>query len=197
MSTGRAISHYLLGNPEKRKPGPSLQPECTPNVRSCFALLCSGALQVLVDMQHMEVIGFEDREIVPLPPPDPLRNYTAGPDRGGVDRTDLRPLDIVQPEGPSFRVSGYAVEWQKVRPCGLPFLLGEEGSRGSAARQGLCSCRGHEDQSHSEAHENLDVLWVCWRSLHFREEHKSPFAAASMPMRGGFHGHLWGHHEQL
>ena len=63
----------------------------------------------------MEVIKFEDRELVPLPPPDPLRNYTAGADRGAVDRTDVKPLEVVQAEGPSFRVAGYAVEWQKVR----------------------------------------------------------------------------------
>jgi primary-amine oxidase len=59
------------------------------------------------------VIEFEDRYLVPLPPPDPLRNYTAAALRGGVDRTDIKPLLISQPEGPSFRVNGYAVEWQK------------------------------------------------------------------------------------
>lgn len=62
----------------------------------------------------MQVIEFEDRFVVPLPPPDPLRNYTAAASRGGVDRTDIKPLLITQPEGPSFRVNGYAVEWQKV-----------------------------------------------------------------------------------
>jgi hypothetical protein len=62
----------------------------------------------------VQVIEFEDRFLVPLPPPDPLRNYTAAASRGGVDRSDIKPLHIVQPEGPSFRVNGYAVEWQKV-----------------------------------------------------------------------------------
>ncbi|CAK9862440.1 unnamed protein product [Sphagnum jensenii] len=70
-------------------------------------------IHVLVDMQQMKVIEFEDRYLVPLPPPDPLRNYTAAALRGGVDRTDIKPLLISQPEGPSFRVNGYAVEWQK------------------------------------------------------------------------------------
>ena len=70
---------------------------------------------VTVDMQNMTVLHFEDKELIPLPPPDPLRNYTAGADRGGMDRIDVKPLDIVQPEGPSFRVSGHRVEWQKVR----------------------------------------------------------------------------------
>jgi primary-amine oxidase len=75
---------------------------------------------ILVDLQFMKVIKFEDRALVPLPPSDPLRNYTAGESRGygGVDRTDVKPLVVVQPEGPSFKVNGYAVEWQKVRRSG-------------------------------------------------------------------------------
>ncbi|PPE01266.1 hypothetical protein GOBAR_DD01694 [Gossypium barbadense] len=60
----------------------------------------------------MVVIEFEDRKLVPFPPADPLRNYTAGETRGGVDRSDVKPLQIIQP-GPSFRVSGNFVEWQK------------------------------------------------------------------------------------
>ncbi|RZC73228.1 hypothetical protein C5167_048706 [Papaver somniferum] len=70
-------------------------------------------IYVLVDMQNMVVIEFEDRKLVPLPPVDPLRNYTAGDTRGGVDRSDVKPLQIIQPEGPSFRVDGQFVEWQK------------------------------------------------------------------------------------
>ena len=76
-------------------------------------------IYVLVDMQNMVVIEFEDRKFIPLPPADPLRNYTAGETRGGVDRSDVKPLRIVQPEGPSFRVNGYFVEWQKVE-VGFP-----------------------------------------------------------------------------
>ncbi|OWM65414.1 uncharacterized protein LOC116212918 [Punica granatum] len=70
-------------------------------------------IHIVVDMQNMVVIEFEDRKLVPLPPADPLRNYTPGETRGGVDRSDVKPLQIIQPEGPSFRVSGYYVEWQK------------------------------------------------------------------------------------
>ncbi|KAJ6672365.1 AMINE OXIDASE [Salix viminalis] len=70
-------------------------------------------IHVLVDMQNMKVIEFEDRKLVPLPPADPLRNYTPGETRGGVDRSDVKPLQIIQPEGPSFRVNGHYVEWQK------------------------------------------------------------------------------------
>ena len=71
-------------------------------------------IHVLVDMQNMVVIEFEDRKLVPLPPADPLRNYTPGETRGGVDRSDVKSLQIVQPEGPSFRINGNYVEWQKV-----------------------------------------------------------------------------------
>lgn len=62
----------------------------------------------------MQVVEVADNNLVPLPAPDPLRNYTAAATRGGVDRSDIKPLHISQPEGPSFRVNGYAVEWQKV-----------------------------------------------------------------------------------
>ncbi|GFP79884.1 phenylethylamine oxidase [Phtheirospermum japonicum] len=56
-------------------------------------------IHVLVDMQNMVLIEFEDRKLVPLPPADPLRNYTPGETRGGVDRSDVKSLQIVQPEG--------------------------------------------------------------------------------------------------
>ncbi|KAF1875374.1 hypothetical protein Lal_00007990 [Lupinus albus] len=70
-------------------------------------------IHVLVDMQNMVVLEFEDRKLVPLPPTDPLRNYTSGETRGGVDRSDVKPLQIIQPEGPSFRVNGHFIQWQK------------------------------------------------------------------------------------
>ncbi|XP_010678856.2 amine oxidase [copper-containing] zeta, peroxisomal isoform X1 [Beta vulgaris subsp. vulgaris] len=70
-------------------------------------------IHVLVDLQNMVILEFEDRKLVPLPSPDPLRNYTPGETRGGHDRSDVKPLYILQPQGPSFRVDGYFVEWQK------------------------------------------------------------------------------------
>ena len=73
-------------------------------------------------MQNMVVIEFEDKKLVPLPPADPLRNYTSGETRGGVDRSDVKPLQIIQPDGPSFRVNGNFVEWQKVSSSQLQFL---------------------------------------------------------------------------
>ncbi|KAK4375674.1 hypothetical protein RND71_006351 [Anisodus tanguticus] len=61
------------------------------------------------------VIEFEDRKVVPLPPADPLRNYTAGETRGGVDRSDVKPLQIIQPDDTSFRVDGNYVQWKRDR----------------------------------------------------------------------------------
>uniref|UniRef100_A0A0E0P4Y0 Amine oxidase n=1 Tax=Oryza rufipogon TaxID=4529 RepID=A0A0E0P4Y0_ORYRU len=62
-------------------------------------------IHIIVDVQNNTVIEFEDRKLVPLPPPDHLRNYTSGETRGGVDRTDVKPLIINQPQGPSFHVN--------------------------------------------------------------------------------------------
>ncbi|KAJ7558793.1 hypothetical protein O6H91_04G056000 [Diphasiastrum complanatum] len=67
---------------------------------------------IVVDLQNMKVIEFQDHRFVPLPAPDPLRNYTPSHLSSGL-RTDIKPLHITQPKGPSFRVNGYAVEWQK------------------------------------------------------------------------------------
>jgi primary-amine oxidase len=63
----------------------------------------------VVDLNRMEVIRVEDYGIVPLPP-EPgnyAREYIP------KFRDDLKPLDIVQPDGPSFQVDGYKVTWQK------------------------------------------------------------------------------------
>ncbi|GKE58772.1 copper methylamine oxidase-like protein, partial [Tanacetum coccineum] len=59
------------------------------------------------------VSSYKNRKLVPLPPADPLRNYTPGHTRGGVDRSDVKPLQNIQPDGPSFRINGQFVEWQK------------------------------------------------------------------------------------
>ena len=63
----------------------------------------------VVDLNKMEVIRVEDYGIVPLPPES--GNYA----REYIPkfRDDLKPLDIVQPEGPSFEVDGHKIYWQK------------------------------------------------------------------------------------
>ncbi len=56
-----------------------------------------------------EVLEVVDLGVVPLPPE--AGSYL--PDDVGPMRTDLKPLEIVQPEGPSFRVDGNFVEWSR------------------------------------------------------------------------------------
>ena len=63
----------------------------------------------VVDLNKMEVVTVEDYGVVPLPPEDGnysrefVKNY----------RTDIKPLEIIQPDGPSFQVEGHKVTWQK------------------------------------------------------------------------------------
>lgn len=63
----------------------------------------------VVDLNKMEVITVEDYGVVPLPPQS--GNYS----REFIKdyRQDLKPLDIVQPDGSSFQIDGYKVNWQK------------------------------------------------------------------------------------
>jgi len=68
-------------------------------------------LIVDVDLLAERVLEIQDFGQVPIPPED--GNYDA--ESAGPPRSDLRPLDIVQAEGPSFHVSGNEVRWQKWR----------------------------------------------------------------------------------
>ncbi|HZP15147.1 MAG TPA: primary-amine oxidase, partial [Nocardioides sp.] len=66
-------------------------------------------LITVVDLNAMRVVRVEDGEVVPLPPSD--ANYTE--EAVGTIRADLKPIEITQPEGPSFQVDGHEVRWQK------------------------------------------------------------------------------------
>ncbi len=66
-------------------------------------------LITFVDLEKMEVVEVIDDVQVPLPPLSGL--YTA--ETAGPLREDLKPLEILQPDGPSFTVNGYEVRWQK------------------------------------------------------------------------------------
>ncbi|XVF43932.1 hypothetical protein PTKIN_Ptkin02bG0080700 [Pterospermum kingtungense] len=59
-------------------------------------------------MQNMVVTEFEERKLFPLP-----SAVTAGGTRRGIDQIDVKPLQIIRPEGPSFHVNGNFIEWQK------------------------------------------------------------------------------------
>ena len=89
-------------------------------------------LRPVVDLNRMKVIRVEEHGYWPLPPKQ--SNYAA--DRRTEFRRDIRPLEIVQPEGPSFEVEGYQVRWQK-----WSFVIGFNGREGLTLNH-LC----YEDQ---------------------------------------------------
>lgn len=68
-------------------------------------------LVVLTDLLTNEVLRIDDIGTAPIPPTS--GNYT--PEAVGQMRTDLKPIEITQPEGPSFTVNGHEVSWQKWR----------------------------------------------------------------------------------
>ncbi len=65
-------------------------------------------LIVHIDLTSGSVIRVEDDGDVPVPEVD--GNYDAA--TIGAARTSLKPIEITQPEGPSFRVDGQQVEWE-------------------------------------------------------------------------------------
>ncbi len=65
-------------------------------------------IRPVVDLNTMRVIRIEEHGHWNLPPG--ATNYAA--DRVVDQRKDIRPLEIVQPEGASFVVDGYQVAWQ-------------------------------------------------------------------------------------
>ena len=66
-------------------------------------------LIVHIDLVTNEVIGIEDEGDIPVPAGS--GKYTL--DAVGPARTSLKPIEITQPEGPSFQVEGSKVDWEK------------------------------------------------------------------------------------
>ncbi len=64
-------------------------------------------LHPVIDLRRGEVIRIDDFGVVPLPPDSKSIRPTEGL------REDIKRLEITQPDGPSFSVDGYAVEWQR------------------------------------------------------------------------------------
>ena len=97
-------------------------------------------LHAIVDLDDMTVLRVEDLGVVPLPP----SSGAYATDRVGPLRDDLKPLEIIQPQGPSFEVRGWEVRWQRWR-----LRLGFN------AREGLVlHTVGYEDQGRVRP-----VLW--------------------------------------
>src|SRR5581483_7392183 len=63
---------------------------------------------VFVDLATGEVLEVLDEGVVPVPP-DAGSYFPAD----HAPRTDLRALDITQPDGPSFTIDGNLVQWQR------------------------------------------------------------------------------------
>jgi primary-amine oxidase len=64
----------------------------------------------VVDLIHEKVVDLlDDDKVIPIP--KKKRNY--GAHENTNPRTDIKPLNIEQPEGPSFTVDGWNVDWQK------------------------------------------------------------------------------------
>jgi primary-amine oxidase len=68
-------------------------------------------LRPVVDLNTMQVLRVEDYGRWQLP--SHAANYAAS--RMTRSRTDIKPLEILQPDGPSFSVEGNQVNWQKWR----------------------------------------------------------------------------------
>jgi primary-amine oxidase len=65
-------------------------------------------LVTVVDLNTMEVVRVEDYGAVPIPQESGA--YAAD---NRPMRADLKPLEITQPEGPSFKINGHEIRWQK------------------------------------------------------------------------------------
>jgi primary-amine oxidase len=72
-------------------------------------------LSAIVDINRGEVVRIDDFGVVPVPRAE--GNYASRFQE--TWRTGLKPIEVVQPEGPSFTVDGYGVSW-----CGWKFRIG-------------------------------------------------------------------------
>ena len=62
----------------------------------------------VVDLIREKVVDLTDEAVIPIP----MKNCNYNREAVAQTRTDLKPLNIVQPEGPSFAVDGWKVAWQ-------------------------------------------------------------------------------------
>lgn len=67
-------------------------------------------LTVLVDLDAMKVLRVDDYQVIPVPKAE--QNYSHNYMQNNY-RSGLKPLSIVQPDGPSFTVEGHSIEWQR------------------------------------------------------------------------------------
>ncbi|WP_191567209.1 primary-amine oxidase [Metabacillus idriensis] len=77
---------------------------------NAYAYPLTGLLPV-VDLSTMEIVRIEDYGVKPIAPKDAL--YKPEQNENIEVRTDLKPIEITQPEGPSFEIEGHNIKWQK------------------------------------------------------------------------------------
>ncbi len=66
-------------------------------------------LNAVVDIKRREVIRVDDHGVVPIP----RQPFEYGAKAQAKVRDDLRPIDLVQPEGVSFRLEGHQLTWHE------------------------------------------------------------------------------------
>lgn len=69
-------------------------------------------LIALVDLTRLELLRIDDHGVVPIPAEPGNFDVEAAVELTGGLRDDIRPLEITQPDGPSFEVDGRVVRWQ-------------------------------------------------------------------------------------
>ena len=118
--TGAAWSTGRSSRSTHGRPAPSVSATRRAAITRCLAYLRESkedngyarpleGLLAFVDMGRGEVLEVVDLGVVPFPP----EHGSYYPEHNGPLRTDLKPLEIIQPEGPSFEVDGNLVRWQK------------------------------------------------------------------------------------
>ncbi len=101
-------------------------------------------LIVTVDMDKIVVVDVVDHGVVPVPahPGNYEPQFMLDPQNRPAYselRSDLKPIEILQPEGPSFTVDGWAVRWQK-----WSLRVGFNGREGLVLHQLSYNDRGRE-----------------------------------------------------
>lgn len=92
-------------------------------------------IRPVVDLNHMKVIRVETYGKWDLPPGE--ANYATA--RVKKQRTDIKPLEITQPDGPSFTVDGNQVSWQNWK-----FVIGFNAREGLTLHHLRYTDRGKE-----------------------------------------------------
>jgi len=71
-------------------------------------------LSVVFDLNAMKVLRVDDKRVLPVPDePVESAEWARAHAPEGRERTDVKPLDITQPDGPSFTIEGDLLQWQK------------------------------------------------------------------------------------